>query len=268
MRVEPWSGLLISGWLVFDRRPSGLPYPHPRSRGARCETPDIPIRDRPPALARVGSCASPIRRGIGAVEHLPRELRAALDAQRPEEACQMRLDGVDAHEQRVGDLLVRPTGGYEVDDLPLRRRERSALGPLGGDALELGSCALQPQPRTQPLEDRDRLGQGLAVPAISGGRGAGSRRRSTTLAHGSSACRSMRSPRQRRPTRHVRARRRPPRQGGSPRRGRPRPLSHRIPVARSRGRKVSATARASVMRPRATCVSIARAATWHDHRWP
>ena len=111
--------------------------------------------------------------GIGPVEQLPRELRAALDAQRPEEACPMRLDGVDAHEQRVGDLLVRPTGGYEVDDLPLRRRERSALGSLGGDPLEFGLCTLQPQPRTQPLEDRDASVE-RALPAISGGRGAGS----------------------------------------------------------------------------------------------
>src|SRR5215218_10206598 len=92
------------------------------------------------------------------VGHARAELRPRGDAELAVDACQVRLDGLGAHEGGARDLAVRHSRRGELGDSTLGR------GQLGGraaeaDAAELGPGLLGPRWRAEPLEDRECLAE-------------------------------------------------------------------------------------------------------------
>src|SRR5262245_36703744 len=77
-------------------------------------------------------------------------------------AGEVRLDGMHAHEERGGDLLVRAPlrGQHRNPLLGLGQLGRGALAPA--DPPELGSGSLLPQAGAELVEDGERLLERLA----------------------------------------------------------------------------------------------------------
>ena len=84
------------------------------------------------------------------------------DAELPEDAREMPFDGAVGEEERCRDLAVRLALGDERGDALLGGRERARRRRAAADPLQLGACALRPERRADPLEDRERLLERLA----------------------------------------------------------------------------------------------------------
>src|SRR5688572_25598397 len=53
-----------------------------------------------------------------------RELPARVDPELAVRVAEMHLDGLDGHEERLGDLRIARSAGRELHDPPLARRQR------------------------------------------------------------------------------------------------------------------------------------------------
>jgi hypothetical protein len=106
--------------------------------------------------------------GTGIVEIRTRELGPGLNAERTKDAGEMRLDGMNAHEERVGDFLVRMSERGELGDTPLGIGQGGARGPTRSDTLDLGPRTINPVRRPKSREVRQsRLERGARRPALS-----------------------------------------------------------------------------------------------------
>src|SRR5262249_54446448 len=116
------------------------------------------------------TCASPAptwpsptcSRSLGCHERA-RELVARLDAQLAVARREVRLDGLDGQEERVGDLAVALAGRRELADLALARSQRLRFGlhaHTAGHELALG--ALGERLRPGPLGGDQRRAQLVA----------------------------------------------------------------------------------------------------------
>src|SRR6266508_3848254 len=88
--------------------------------------------------------ARPRNPGFPYVSELPRELGPRAHVELAVVALQVRFDGVDAHEERVRDLAVRPPLGHEVRDLRLGGRESGRGRRPTPDPCQLASGPIGP----------------------------------------------------------------------------------------------------------------------------
>src|SRR5437764_9888164 len=79
---------------------------------------------------------------------------------------EMSLDGLDAHEERVGDLPVRAASGCEARDPFFDGGQLGGRGRTTADPPELVTRLLRPQRRSQPLEGLERTTQRLPREAL------------------------------------------------------------------------------------------------------